>query len=83
MTYLHTSTDGAASVLKDIFQTLAARGRLVSDAALDQLALGRGGDLARDEDVGAGDDGLGVRPDRYYISQLEILDIWEDHSCHC
>lgn len=68
MTYLHTSTDGATSVFEDVLEPLAARSRLVGDAALDQLALGRGGDLAGDEDVGAGDDGLGVRADRYEIS---------------
>lgn len=39
---------------------LAALLRLVCDAALDQIALCVGGDLARDEDLGARNDGLGL-----------------------
>jgi hypothetical protein len=39
---------------------LAAHLRLIRNAALDQIALCVGGDLARDEDVGACDDGLGL-----------------------
>ena len=67
VTYLHTSADGATGILEDVLEPLAARGRLVGNAAFDQLALSRGGDLAGDEDVRAGDDGLGVRADRYEI----------------
>jgi hypothetical protein len=39
---------------------LAALLRLICDAALDQVALCIGGDLARDEDLGTRDDGLGL-----------------------
>jgi hypothetical protein len=39
---------------------LAAHLRLIRNGALDQIALCVGGDLARDEDVGACDDGLGL-----------------------
>ena len=48
-------------------QTLEIQ-RVVMAKAEHQLALGRGGDLAGDEDVGAGDDGLGVWADRCTFS---------------
>lgn len=37
---------------------LAAHLCLIRNASFDQVALGVGGDLARDEDIGACDDGL-------------------------
>lgn len=43
---------------KNALDVLAAHLRLVCDAAFDQVAFCVCGDLAGDEDVGAGDDGL-------------------------
>jgi len=45
---------------EDSLDVLAAHLGLVGDAAFDQVALCVGGDLARDEDIGACDDGLGL-----------------------
>jgi hypothetical protein len=48
---------------QDANNILAALLRLVRNAAFNQVALGVGGDLARDEDGGACDDGLGLGGD--------------------
>jgi hypothetical protein len=58
--YLDNFTDITPSILQDILQPLTRSTSLVGDAALDQLAGGIRWDLAGDEDVWAGDDGLGV-----------------------
>lgn len=50
--------DAAAGVLEDVLERLAAGLGLVGDATLDKVALGVGGDLARDPDLAAGFDGL-------------------------
>lgn len=47
-------------LLQDGDNVLAALRRLVCDVALDQRAGLVGGDLARHENLGAGDDGLGL-----------------------
>jgi hypothetical protein len=52
--------DSNTSLLQYAHNVLAALRRLVGDAALDQGACVVGGDLARDEDLGACDDGLGL-----------------------
>lgn len=46
---------------------LAALLRLVRNAALDQITLSIGGDLAGDIDLRAGDDGLGLVKSSAYI----------------
>jgi hypothetical protein len=51
---------------------LTALLRLVRNAALDQIALGIGGDLAGDIDLRAGDDGLGlVKISAYILPMLQ------------
>ena len=45
---------------KNALDVLTAHFGLVGDAAFDQVAFCVGRDLARDEDAGAGDDGLGL-----------------------
>ena len=50
----------AASRLEDVLEALAARRRLVRDAALDQVACGICRDLTRDKNVRASLDGLGL-----------------------
>jgi hypothetical protein len=61
----HVDLDNAihldARLRQDANNVLAALLRLVCDATFDQVALGVGGDLARDEYGGACDDGLGLR----------------------
>jgi hypothetical protein len=59
-THLDNAVNADTSLLQDGDDVLAALCRLVRDAARDQLALVVGGDLARDEDLGAGDDGLAL-----------------------
>ena len=58
--YLDGAVDAAAGVLEDVLERLAAGLGLVGDAALDQVALGVGRDLARDPDLAASFDGLGL-----------------------
>ena len=60
MTYLNDPIHTNPSLSKYPFDILAAHARLIRDATLDQVALCVGGDLDRDEDVGTGDDGLGL-----------------------
>jgi len=48
------------SILKDILERLAASLGLIGYAAFDQVARSVGGDLARDEDLVVGLDGLGL-----------------------
>lgn len=52
--------DGCVGLLQDRDDVLAALCGLIRDAALDQSAGLVGGDLAGNEDLGAGDDGLGL-----------------------
>jgi hypothetical protein len=60
----HVALDDAlnphARLLEYGNNVLAALRRLVGDAALGKRAGGVGGDLARDEDLGASDYGLGL-----------------------
>lgn len=53
--------DGRASLLKDGLEVANAGSRLLLDGALNQIALGIAGDLARAVDGGGGLDGLGLR----------------------
>lgn len=55
---LDHAVDLDAGLGQDADNVLAALFGLVGDAAFDQVAFGVGGDLARDVDLGAGDDGL-------------------------
>jgi hypothetical protein len=59
-THLNNPLNPDPSLGQYPLDVLAALLRLVCDAALDQVALVIGGDLARDEDLGACDDGLGL-----------------------
>lgn len=52
--------DRGVGFFQDGDDVLAALGGLVGDVALDQGASLVGGDLAGDEDIGTGDDGLGL-----------------------
>lgn len=58
--HLDDFLNGRVGFLQDGQDVLAALGGFVGDAAGDQGAGFVGGDLARDEDVGAGDYGLGL-----------------------
>lgn len=60
-THLDHPVEGNARLGEDTLDVLAAHLGLVRNAALNQVALCVGGDLARDEDAGAGDDGLRLR----------------------
>ena len=53
--------DGRAGLLKDSLEVGNASGSLLLDGALDQVALGIAGNLARAVDGGWGLDGLGLR----------------------
>jgi len=57
-TYLHDFRNGTPRLLEDVLHPFAASPRLVRDRALGELALDIGRNLARDEDVRAGLDGL-------------------------
>ena len=56
----HHLVHTTASRFEDGFQIAAALGRLLGDGALDQVALGVGGDLAGTPDLAGGFDGLAV-----------------------
>lgn len=60
MAYLDGAVDVAASVFEDVLESLAAGLGLVGDAAADKVALGVGGNLARDPDLAGGLNGLGL-----------------------
>lgn len=60
-TYLDNALNANARLLQYPHNILAAHLRLIRDAALDERAVDVRGDLARDEDLGARDDGLGLR----------------------
>lgn len=55
--------DGAAGILEDVLHALAAGLGLLGNGAIDQVASGISGKLARDEDLAVGVDGLGVWAD--------------------
>jgi hypothetical protein len=59
-TYLHNPLDPHARLSQDANNVLAALLRLVRDATLDQVTLCVCWDLAGNEDLRAGDDGLGL-----------------------
>jgi hypothetical protein len=59
-TYLDHALERAAGRLEDVLEVLAAGGRLVGDAALDEVARCVTGDLAGDPNLRAGLDGLGL-----------------------
>jgi hypothetical protein len=56
----HYLVHTAAGRFEDGFQIAAALGRLLGDGALDQVALGVGGDLAGTPDLAGSFDGLAV-----------------------
>lgn len=60
LTHLDHPVQTTARLVENGLDALAARSGLVRDAALDKRAGLVGGDLACDEDVGAGGDGLAV-----------------------
>lgn len=60
MTHLNDLLNRCVGLLQDRDDVLAALGRLVGDASLNQGASLVRGDLAGDEDLRAGDDGLGL-----------------------
>lgn len=60
MAHLNGTVDAAASVLENVLERFAAGLGLVGDAAADEVALGVGGDLARNPDLAGGFDGLGL-----------------------
>lgn len=63
ITYLDDLGDGAAGILEDVLHALAAGLGLLGNGAIDQVASGISGKLARDEDLAVGVDGLGVWAD--------------------
>jgi hypothetical protein len=60
LTHLDGTVNAATSVLEDVLECFAAGLGLVGDAAANEVALGVGGDLARDPDLAGGFDGLGL-----------------------
>jgi hypothetical protein len=56
----HHLVHTAAGRFEDGFQIAAALGRLLGDGALDQVALGVGGDLAGTPDLAGGFDCLAI-----------------------
>ena len=58
--YLDSAVDVAAGVFKDVLERLAAGLGLVGDATSNEVALGVGGNLARDPDLAGGFNGLGL-----------------------
>lgn len=61
LAYFDGPVDVAAGVFEDVLDRFAAGFGLVGDAATNEVALGVGGDLARDPDLAGGFDGLGLR----------------------
>lgn len=59
-THLDGTVDVAASVLKNVLERFATGLGLVGNAAANEVALGVGGDLARDPDLAGSFDGLGL-----------------------
>lgn len=80
LVYIRTHLDDAVntdtSLLENSNDVLAALCRLVCDAALDQGTGLVSGDLARDEDLRAGDDSLALIMRQRYVQVLECtLDV--------
>lgn len=75
--------DGCVGLLQDGDDVLAAQCCLVGDAALDQGAGLVGGDLAGDEDVGPGDDGLGLWGVSGVVEQKMTVRLGSAGWCEC